>query len=294
MKVHLDCFPCFLKQAVIAVRLGTKNEALQAEVLKSVTDEIKATDMSKPPAHSTTFLHRKIRLMLGKDPFGEIKAEYNQLALLLYPALKKLVDNSADPLLTAARLAIAGNIIDFGIFTSVDISGTVERALNSSLAVDRYEEFKAAVEREPEILYLLDNAGEIVFDRLLIEVLTGMGKKVKAVVKGSPVLNDAVRKDAVEVGLDSLCEVIDNGSDCIGTILDLTSADFNREFEKAGFVISKGQGNFECLNDCRHPGCEGKQIYYLLQCKCDVLSAELGLAKGSMLLELHGGDRKSQ
>jgi hypothetical protein len=292
MKVHLDCFPCFFKQTLIAVRLGTKDEALQAAVLKGVMDEIKATDMSKPPAHSTTFLHRKIRQLLGKDPFEEIKSEYNQLALGLYPELKERVQMSADPLWTAARLAIAGNVIDFGIFTSVDIVGAIERALNNPLAVDGYAEFREAVAKGPDILYLLDNAGEIVFDRLLIEVLKGMGKKVKAVVKGSPVLNDATGKDAAEAGLDAVCAVIDNGSDCIGTILELTSAEFNREFEEAGLVISKGQGNFETLSGPDDKQCEGKQIFYLLQAKCDVLSAELGLLNGSMLLGTQEGFRK--
>ncbi len=286
MKVHLDCFPCFFRQTLIAVRLGTKDEALQTAVLKGVTDEIKATDMSKPPAYATTFMHRKIRQLLGKDPFRDIKSEYNQEALRLYPRLRELVFQSSDPLWTAARLAIAGNIIDFGIFSSVDIIGTVERALSSDITVDHFSQFKTAVAGHSDVLYLLDNAGEIVFDKLLIEVLAGMGKKVKAVVKGSPVLNDSTREDAAEAGLVELCEVVDNGCDCIGTILEMTSPDFNRSFGEADFIISKGQGNFETLGCSEfHSGKNGhKEIFFLLQSKCDVISKELGLSRGSMLL----------
>lgn len=287
MKVHLDCFPCFLKQTLIAVRLGTKDETLQVEVLKGVMDEIKATDMSQPPAHSTTFLHRKIRQLLGKDPFNEIKSEYNQIALGLYPELKKKVDNSDDPLWTAVRLAIAGNVIDFGIFTSVDIIGTVEKALHNPLTIDEYKAFKDAIERNSEILYLLDNTGEIVFDRLLIEVLKSMGKKVKAVVKGQPVLNDSTIKDAGEVGLTDICEVIDNGSDCIGTILEFTSLGFQEALKKARLVISKGQGNFETIYSPESP-LKGQQVFFLFQSKCDVVSKELGISKGSMLLMAQG------
>lgn len=282
MKVHLDCFPCFLKQTLIAVRLGTKDDSLREEVIKGVLDEIKATDMSQPPAYSTTFLHRKIRELLGKDPFKEIKSEYNQMALGLYPELKKTVENSKDPLWTAARLAIAGNVIDFGIFTSVDIIGTIEKALHNPLTVDAYAAFKDASDKSPEMLYLLDNAGEIVFDRILIEVLTGMGKKVTAVVKGKPVLNDSTMDDAREIGLADVCEIIDNGSDGIGTILEFTSPEFNRIFADAVFIISKGQGNFETLRDIGHAG--GKEVFFLLQSKCDVVSKELGVSKGSMLL----------
>lgn len=287
MKVHLDCFPCFLRQTLIAVRLGTKDEAIQTEVLKGVMDDIKATDMSMPPAYSTTFLHRKIRHMLGKDPFKEIKSEYNQIALKLYPELKKRVEYSSDPLWTASRLAIAGNVIDFGIFTSVDIVGTVEKALHNPLTIDEYKAFKDAIERNLEILYLLDNTGEIVFDRLLIEVLKGMGRKVKAVVKGQPVLNDSTIEDAREVGLTDICEVIDNGSDCIGTILKFTSLGFQEAFKKARLIISKGQGNFETVYSPESFS-KGQQIFFLFQSKCDVVSKELGISKGSMLLMAQG------
>ena len=279
MKVHLDCFPCFLRQAIIALRFGTKNEALQETILKSTLEEIRNAETSKPPAYTTTFIHRKIRQMLGKDPFREIKSEYNRIALGLYPSLKTAVEKSPDPLWTGARLAIAGNVIDFGIFTSVDIEGAVKKALHTQIAVDDFNAFKEAVLKSDEILYLTDNAGEIVFDKLLIETLNRLGKKVKAVVKGAPVLNDSTMEDAEETGLAAVCEVIDNGSDAVGTMLDWTSPAFQKTFHNARLVISKGQGNFETL-----AGNE-KTIFFLFQSKCDVVSKELRLSKGSMLLK---------
>jgi uncharacterized protein with ATP-grasp and redox domains len=279
MRVHLDCFPCFLRQSLIALRLGTRDKALQEVILKSVLEDIRSADTSKPPAFTTTFIHRKIRQMLGKDPFKEIKSEYNQVALKLYPSLKTAVEESPDPLRTAARLAIAGNVIDFGIFTSIDIEGTIRRALDGQLAVDDYGVFTDAVSTSDEILYLTDNAGEIVFDRLLIEALVSSGKKVKAVVKGSPVINDSTTEDAIESGLTSVCEVIDNGSEAVGTMLDWVSPSFRQKFKNAQLIISKGQGNFETLT-----GSE-KKIFFLFQSKCDVVSKELGLSIGSMLLK---------
>jgi uncharacterized protein with ATP-grasp and redox domains len=279
MRVHLDCFPCFLRQSLIALRFGTRDKALQEVILKSVLEDIRSADTSKPPAFITTFIHRKIRRMLGKDPFKEIKSEYNQAALKLYPSLKAAVEESTNPLRTAARLAIAGNVIDFGIFTSVDIEGTIRRALDGQLAVDDYGVFADAVSAADEILYLTDNAGEIVFDRLLIEAFISSGKKVKAVVKGSPVINDSTLEDAEESGLTGVCEVIDNGSEAVGTILDWVSPSFRRKFTTAQLIISKGQGNFETLT-----GTE-KKIFFLFQSKCDVVSKELGLSIGSVLLK---------
>ncbi|MGO9612297.1 MAG: damage-control phosphatase ARMT1 family protein [Dissulfurispiraceae bacterium] len=283
MKVHLDCFPCFLKQAIIAVRLGTRNETLQAEILKEVLDEIKAADLSRPPAYTSTFLHRKMRQLLGEDPFKDIKSEYNQIAKGLYPELKKKVQQSDDPLITAARLAIAGNVIDFGIFTSFDIIGTIDRALNLPLSVDDSEAFRAALDAQGKVIYLLDNCGEIVFDRLLIEVLLQMGKQVRAVVKGFPVLNDSTIEDAVETGLVDICDVMDNGSDCVGTILDFVSSELKQQLRETDLVISKGQGNFETLVDL-DSDLKDKKTFFLFQSKCEVVSAELGMPKGSMLL----------
>jgi damage-control phosphatase, subfamily I len=279
MRVHLDCFPCFLRQSIIALRIGTKDELLRERILKSVLPEIQIADMSRPPAYATTFIHRKIRQMLGKDPFEELKSEYNKIALGLYPSLKKMVGQSKDPLWTATRLAIAGNVIDFGIFTSVDIEGATDKALNSPLAVDDFEIFKKAISNADTIVYLADNAGEIVFDRLLIETLISFGKGVTVVVKGGPVINDSTLKDALESGLTRICQVIDNGSDAVGTILALTSSTFQDTFNNAQLVISKGQGNFETLIGIQ------KNIFFLFQSKCNVVSKELGLSRGSMLLK---------
>jgi len=157
MRVHLDCFPCFLRQSVIALRLGTKDELLRERILKSVLPEIQVADISRPPAYATTFIHRKIRQMLGKDPFEELKSEYNKIALGLYPSLKTMVGKSQDPLWTATRLAIAGNVIDFGIFTSVDIEGATDKALNNPLAVDDFEIFKKAISDADKIVYFVDS-----------------------------------------------------------------------------------------------------------------------------------------
>ncbi len=279
MKVHLDCYPCFLKQTNIALRLGTKNRAKKIYILNCIIDSIGKVDTSKTPAHTTTFLHREIRNLLGKDPFKNIKSEYNNIALGLYPVLKKLVKTSTDPLWTASRLAIAGNVIDFGIFTSIDIGGTVKKALKNTITVDNYPAFRKELSRADKILYLLDNAGEIVFDRILIETLIALGKKVTAVVKGSAVINDSTIKDAKETKLTDTCEVIDNGSDAVGTILEWTSKDFQKTFRNSTLIISKGQGNFETLAGSK------KTIFFLFQSKCNVVSKELGLSNGSMLLK---------
>ena len=279
MKTRIDCLPCFLRQTVIALRQYGGDEKTHQKVFRDVLAIMQDTDMSKPPAYTTTFIHRTIRESIDRDPFEKIKKEFNAIALSLYPGLRDRAKTSPDPLWTASRLAIAGNIIDFGIFTSIDIEKSIEQSLRAEIAVDDYTSFREDLMATDEILYLLDNAGEIVFDKLLIEELRAAGKHVTAVVKGSAVLNDVTRDDAVQVGLDAVCEIIDNGSDAIGTILPWTSPVFREKFEKAALIISKGQGNFETLF------ATDKRTYFLFQSKCDVVSQELGLSPCSMLFK---------
>lgn len=273
------CYPCFLRQAVIALELGGVDEARTHRIFKALLRDIKAADPDKTPSHASSIIHRRIRKLIGADPFRGVKSRYNRIALGLYDQLKETVANSPDPLNTAIRLAIAGNIIDFGIFTSFDIKGTIEKALTEPLAVDDYEPFLRDLSATDDVLYLLDNAGEAVFDRILIEELTARRKRVVAVVKGSAVLNDCTMEDAIQTGIADICKVMDNGSDAVGTVLEATTGLFRERFGRlSNMVISKGQGNFETLLDC------GRPVYFLFQSKCEVVSRYMGQPERAMFL----------
>ncbi len=276
---QLECFPCFLRQTLICLDAGDYPEQLRQDVMRNVLEEARHADMNESPAHFTSGMHRRIRGMLGDDPYVSLKARYNRIAMELYTDMKRTIKQSSHRLSTAARLAVAGNIIDFGIFRFVDIDGTIHRALNEPFIVDHSEQFEDAVREADKVLYLLDNAGEIVFDRLLIEELVRRGKRVTAVVKGSPVLNDCTMADAGETGITQLCEVLDNGSDAVGTILEMVSDEFRQRFHENGtLIISKGQGNFETLLG------SDRNIFYLFQSKCEVVSRTLDVPEGAMLL----------
>ena len=176
-------------------------------------------------------------------------------------------------------MAIAGNVIDFALGAELgegEVLRTVEDAWQRPLAVDHLELLRAAVDRASSILYLGDNAGEIVFDRLLIEQMPR--EKVTFVVRGAPILNDVLVEDAEMVGLTGMVEVIDNGSDAPGTILDQCSDDFRRRFEEADLVVAKGQGNFESLSE------PGREVFFLLRPKCAVLARHLGCELGRLVV----------
>jgi uncharacterized protein with ATP-grasp and redox domains len=214
-----------------------------------------------------------------------VKDQYNQFALQLYPELRERVGVSSDPFEAAVRLAIAGNIIDFGVNSTVEqdtVHEAILRSLTEPLDTAAVQRLRRAVEQAREILYLGDNTGEIVLDRLLIEQMPR--EKVTYAVRGGPILNDALMEDAQFAGLTDLVEVIDNGADAPGTILEACSETFRRRFAQADLIIAKGQGNFESLSDT------DPRIFFLLRPKCVVLARHVGCELGRLLV-LESGSR---
>lgn len=280
MKTYFDCMPCFIRQALDAAKLATDDEQIHEQVVREVLRLASDLDMSQSPPAIGQQIHRLIRELVGEDdPYHRIKKRFNDLALKLYPELRKQIVGSQDRLETAIRLAIAGNIIDFGVNSSVDESD-LHKAISESLVADfdnlHLESFRDAVGQAEDIFYLADNAGEIVFDRLLIEQLPY--EKVTVVVKGKPVINDATMEDAGAAGLTRIVEVIDNGSDAPGTILESCSEEFRRRFADADLIIAKGQGNYETLSDVE------KDMFFILKVKCPVIAQHLGCEVGQMIL----------
>lgn len=279
MKTFFECIPCFIRQALDAVRLVTDNEAVHERVLRDVLRTASEMDLRQSPPVMGQHIHRLIRKLTGEaDPYREKKDRFNRLALQMYPKLKARVDRSANPMETAIRLAIAGNLIDMGVNVHLDeshVRDATEHALGSPFDGD-VEEFSDAVLGAGDILYLVDNAGEIVFDRLLIEQMPM--EKLTVVVKGFPVINDATMIDAEAAGLTERVEVIDNGSDAPGTILYGCSDPFLRRFNKADLIIAKGQGNYETLSEVE------KDIFFMLKAKCPVIARDLGCRVDSLVL----------
>jgi uncharacterized protein with ATP-grasp and redox domains len=282
VKTYLDCYACLLRQALSAARMVTDDESAQQDVMTETLGLLQQLSPGATPPEIAFEVHRIVRERLGdSDPYRAAKAEGTRLALDLYPRLKDLVARSEDPLDTAVRLSIAGNIIDFGISDDVpDLWSTVERVMAAPLAIDDLPVLRAELDAADHVLYLGDNAGETVFDRVLIEHLT---PPVVYAVKGGPVLNDATLEDALAAGLDTCSTIIDNGSAAPGTILDLCSPEFREVFDKAPLIIAKGQGNYETLSEA------GPRVFCLLQAKCSVIAADLVAPVGGAIVRRSTG-----
>lgn len=286
MKTYLDCIPCFFKQALAAARLAGAGPAVQKKVLNELSREVLDFKLQSSPPEMGRTLYALVRKATGRDdPFKAIKRKSNEFALALYPRLKAKVTHSRDRLLTAVEMAIAGNIIDYGIKNSLNIAKEVEKIFAEENGLIRregkeifnYLSFKQALKKTKKILYLADNAGEVVFDRILIEELKN--KEIIFAVRGEPIINDALAEDAKFCGIDKYARVVSSGCDAPGVILKFCSRRFRKIYQDAEFIISKGQGNFEALSDEKRP------IFFLFKAKCPVVAEHLGCKLGDIILK---------
>ena len=285
MRLEPDCIPCAVRSALREAKIFTNNRELHKKVLRETLKIIMNSDWNETSLNLGFKIHTKVRKILGsKDPYSRIKKEVNNLALNMYPELKKIVERSDDKVETALKLAIAGNILDFAPYEFPNLRKAVEKVLNEEFAVNDYLIFKSKVLKSNTILYFLDNAGEIVLDKLFLETLIRERgepyRRITWVVKGGPFINDATIEDAVYVGLDklpnSIIKTISNGEE--GTGPKPNSLEVREWIRNHDITISKGQGNFEALE-------EEKNIFFLLMAKCYPIANVFRVKPGEMIIK---------
>jgi uncharacterized protein with ATP-grasp and redox domains len=250
----------------------TGDPLIHEHVLRETLRLVAQMPFDRPPPWLGQRIHKLLREATGNpDPYRALKRHSNNLALGLYPELKQRVRAAADPFAMAVRMAVAGNVVDFGCRNELgddEVLQAIDDAMDGLIDEVAVAGLRRAVDEARDILYLADNAGEIVLDRLLIEEMPT--DRVTLVVRGSPVINDATREDAEVAGLNDLVAVMDNGSDVPGTILEACLPSFRSRFEECDLVIAKGQGNYETLSG------SDQRIYFLFKVKCPVIARDAG------------------
>ena len=288
MRGFLDCFPCFLRQALDTARLSTPDEGLRALSIYQVLGVLRRIDYRLPPPLIAFFVYGAIKEVTHcTDPYERLKAKSNEAALGFYDWATRLVAESPDPLQTAKRLACAGNVVDFGVGSGFDLGAALSEVRDRGFAIDDSARLRERLGSARRLIYIGDNAGEVVFDRVLLETIKGMwpGIEIVFVVRGGPIINDVTRRDARAVGMDRIARVISTGFAAPGVPLDLCSDEFLAELRQADVVIAKGQGNYESLS-----GETPKRVFFILRVKCAVVARDLGVPVGSFVLKEGGGE----
>lgn len=280
MKSTLECIPCFVQHALHIASKVSDDENKQFQIIRNVLAEISQMDLEQTPPEMARFIHKTIKDITGMhDPYREDKDKSTEFALKLLPYLRKDIEKSDNPFETIVRFVIAGNIIDFGADRNFKLETAHHRVmevLELPIDYDAVKDLKHRMENAENILYLADNCGEAVFDRLLIEPFK---EKITYVVRAKPILNDITMREIEESGLAGLPgKIIDNGDYTPGTSMNYVSEEFKKEFFNADLIISKGQGNFETLSDV------DENIFFLFRAKCHVITALTNTEKGSLIV----------
>ncbi|MFH1459408.1 MAG: ARMT1-like domain-containing protein [Candidatus Omnitrophota bacterium] len=292
MKIYLDCIPCFFRQAIEMARMAGLNEKKQKKVIDALAGTLPKLSLSVSPPEVARMVNKILKKNTRTpDLYAQIKQKSNDVGLRIYDKLKKKVACSKIKLLTAVEIAIIGNIIDYGAKNHLEVDKELDKLLYEEEQIIKKEnknifgfrKFAYQLQRAKTILYLADNAGETVFDRVLIEEIK-RGDETKEIiyaVKEKPVINDALIKDALVCGIDKTAEVISSGSDAPGTVLRLCSKKFLKIYNNADMIISKGQGNFEALSNSKRP------VFFMFIAKCAVIAKKVNSNIGDIVLLYH-------
>ena len=266
------------------IDLSCDNETLKFELMQDCFRHM-AVNFGKDsqPNKLATEVNQYIKKQTNcADAYFNQKEMSNEIALSLMPKVNNIL-KSNDSLETYVKVAIVGNILDFGVYNiNTDFKKLINDNLNRNLVINDIEEFEKALNAHDEVLYLVDNAGEIVFDRLLIEKIMEYGVDVVIVVKSGPIVNDACLKEAIDVGLDEIAEIITVGSDSGGIVKEMISRKFKKRFDESDFIISKGMANYEGLTEMN---LKYKDVFSLLCSKCKPISKNLDVDVGSFVLK---------
>ncbi|MFP4268122.1 MAG: damage-control phosphatase ARMT1 family protein, partial [Spirochaetaceae bacterium] len=289
MKTYLECFSCFMNQALSISRKAGLDEEGQRDVMNRVSLMLPEFEMSTTPPEMARRIIGMIQSLTGvEDPFFEEKRISNQKALELAERIEEKIARSDDPLLTSIEYAIAGNSIDFGAYHDLDIEKTIVEKVteenshikNEEPRLFAYNSFREKLKSSNTLLYIADNAGEFVFDFILLKNIKRLYPEIEitVAVRSGPALNDVTLEDARQIGMDREFTVLPSGSDAPGTLLDYCSAEFLDLLYGSDLVVSKGQGNYETLSGI------DRRVFFLLRTKCVVIARHTGSNKGDILL----------
>jgi len=285
-----ECVPCLLRRVLFETEIVAPERSL--DVMRNSLEILSAGFREGVnSAELATEIHRRAYEEMGSmDPYADLKERADEVALSLLPRAEAFIDGSEDRLRAAMMCAIAGNVMDFGIGKGFDdpqdLVGAFDSIVRQPLGIDDLDGTRELLRSSDRILYMLDNCGEQVFDRLLVREIQSLGVTVVGVVKGEPVLTDVTREDAARSSiLEQFDELLDTGTYAIGVNVEGMGDDLRREMENADLILAKGMANFEALSDRSF-----RPILYIMRAKCWPVARSIGAQKDDNVVKLYGRD----
>ncbi len=279
MKSDSSCFPCFLEQLNKTILFAIEDEDERWAAYTQAASVLADLDKEKPPAYNVSLILHKVAQVAGRpDLYADMKREANEKVMAALPSLLGRIKSAENKLEAAFRLALAGSCLDMGVRDNDELEAALEKAFGDGVTRFDFSDLEAALAGAGRILYILDNAGEMVLDRVLLEGLKAHGKMVLAAVKSGPVAMDATMEDAKQVGLEKVGRVIETGTNFAGVVPGVGEGMFQKALESADLVIAKGQASYEALEG------RGERFFFMFNVKCDHLGEKLDSKKGDLVL----------
>jgi len=277
LDIQLDCMPCFLRQVLEAARMSTDDEKIQKAILIEATNIILNIDKYRSSPEVGRDIHKIVKKYTGiKDPYKELKEKSIETAEKIYPDMKYFLHKQNDRLYWALKISAVGNAMDAAIYGEETLKKNFVEEFDKKFQICDIEKLKENLKKAKTLLIIGDNAGETVFDRVLVEEL--LGYEITYAVRSKPIINDATTQEAQKSKLHFGTKIISTGCDAPGVILEECSEEFKQIYNDADIIISKGQGNYETLSDKK------RGIFFLLKAKCPVIANNIGVKTNDYVL----------
>ncbi len=284
MNIDEACVGCIINQSLKVANAIDADEKLTASLKSTVEKLSKDFSFDNNPPEIASYVYEKMAKIANKaDLYNEVKELSTKKALSFVPSLKNKLLSSKDKLLTATKIAVAGNVIDLAAAIEFSLEGELAKIFHTDFAYNDMNKLQRELEGAKNVLILGDNVGEHIFDYMFIEVLKELypNAKYTYMVRGNPIINDVTMKEALECGFDKLCNLVDSGVNTPGFSYNRANEKAKKVFNEADIVISKGMGNYECLTPSHR-----KNICFILKVKCGVVASSLGKDIGDIICKM--------
>lgn len=284
MTIDEACVGCIINQSVKVANALHASESLSNELISAVTQMSKSFSFNDAPPEIASYVYERMAQIANKtDLYDEVKEHSTKKALFFIPLLKEKIALSENKLLTAVKIAVAGNVIDLAAEVEFDLQEELEKIFDTDFAYDDFNALEKQLSSAKSVLIIGDNVGEHIFDYMLIESLKELYHDVKFyyMVRGNPIINDVTVKEAKEAGFDKICEVVDSGVNTPGFVYGRANSYSKKLFDSADLVISKGMGNYECMSPSHR-----NNICFLLKVKCNVVAKSLDKEVGDIVCKM--------
>jgi uncharacterized protein with ATP-grasp and redox domains len=284
MKIDPACVECIINQSRRVADAIRADDTLSSKLSGTVERMSGAFDFEQSPPEVAADVYEKMALIAGKaDLYDEVKVHSTAKAKALMPSLRDRIDASKTPLLTAIKVAVAGNVIDLAAEVAFDLDEELEKIFETDFSHDDFEKLRKSLGEAKTLLYIGDNVGEHLFDYLVVETLRTLypSLRIAYMVRGNAIINDVTMKEAQEAGFEKICDVVDSGVNTPGFVYERANEKSRKLFDSADLVITKGMGNYECLSPSPR-----KNICYLLKVKCNVVARSLGREVGDIVCKV--------